>query len=49
MGLMGLTTWANTHSYTPTNIIRIRTESDQKYENKYDIGDIRPYPIRFHA
>jgi hypothetical protein len=24
------------------------SESDQKYENKYDIGDIRPYPIRFH-
>ena len=30
------------------DIIRIRSESDQKYENKYDIGDIRPYPIRFH-
>ena len=24
------------------------SESDQKYENKYDISDIRPYPIRFH-
>jgi hypothetical protein len=23
-------------------------ESNQKYENKYDISDIRPYPIRFH-
>jgi len=29
------------------DIIRI-PESDQKYKNKYDIGDIRPYPIRFH-
>jgi hypothetical protein len=25
------------------------SESDQKYENKYDIDDIRSYPIRFHA
>jgi hypothetical protein len=24
------------------------SESDQNYENKYGIGDIRPYPIRFH-
>ena len=23
------------------------SESGQKYENKYNIGDIRPYPIRF--
>ena len=23
-------------------------KSGQKYENKYNIGDIRPYPIRFH-
>jgi len=23
-------------------------ESDQKYEKKYDIDDIRPYLIRFH-
>ena len=21
---------------------------EHKYENKYDISDIRPYPIRFH-
>ena len=26
--------------------IRIRIRP--KHENKYDIGDIRPYPIRFH-
>jgi hypothetical protein len=25
------------------------SESGHKYENKYDISDIRPYPIRFHA
>jgi len=24
------------------------SESDQKYKNKYDINDIRPYPICFH-
>jgi hypothetical protein len=24
------------------------SESGHKYENKYDISDIRPYPIRFH-
>ena len=24
------------------------SESDQKYENKYDIGDICPYLVRFH-
>jgi hypothetical protein len=24
------------------------SKSDQKYENKYDISDIRLYPIRFH-
>ena len=24
------------------------SKSGQKYENKYNIGDIRPYPIRFH-
>jgi len=24
------------------------SESDKKYKNKYDIGDIRPYLIRFH-
>jgi len=24
------------------------SESGQKYENKCNIGDIRPYPIRFH-
>ena len=24
------------------------SESDQKYENKYNISDIRSYPIRFH-
>jgi hypothetical protein len=24
------------------------SESEHKYENKYDISDIRPYPIRFH-
>jgi hypothetical protein len=29
--------------YTIRIRIRIRT-----YENKYDISDIRPYPIRFH-
>jgi len=30
------------------DIIRIRIQTDQKYENKYDTGDIRPYPVRFH-
>jgi hypothetical protein len=24
------------------------SESGHKYENKHDISDIRPYPIRFH-
>jgi hypothetical protein len=24
------------------------SESGHKYENKYNISDIRPYPIRFH-
>jgi len=24
------------------------SESGQKYENKCNIGDIHPYPIRFH-
>jgi hypothetical protein len=24
------------------------SESDQKYKNNYDIGDIHSYPIRFH-
>jgi hypothetical protein len=24
------------------------SESGHKYKNKYDISDIRPYPIRFH-
>jgi hypothetical protein len=24
------------------------SESGHKYENKYDMSDIRPYPIRFH-
>jgi hypothetical protein len=24
------------------------SESEHKYENKYDISDIRPYAIRFH-
>jgi hypothetical protein len=28
--------------------IRIRIRIRHKYENKYDISDIRPYPIRFH-
>jgi len=30
------------------DIIRIRIRIRKKYENKYDIGNIRPYPIRFH-
>ena len=30
------------------DIIRIQIRIRPKYENKYDIGDIRPYPIRFH-
>jgi len=25
-----------------------KSESNQKYENKYDIDDIRPYLIHFH-
>jgi hypothetical protein len=25
------------------------SESGQKYENKYNITDIRPYPIRYNA
>jgi len=24
------------------------SESEQKYENKYNMSDIRSYPIRFH-
>jgi len=27
----------------------LESESDQKYENKYDIIDIYLYPIRFYA
>ena len=30
------------------DIIRIESKSDQKYENKCDISDIRSYLIRFH-
>ena len=26
----------------------LESESGQKYENKYNISDIRSYPIRFH-
>jgi hypothetical protein len=34
----------------PTFLILSVFESEfrHKYENKYDISDIRPYPIRFH-
>jgi uncharacterized protein Veg len=28
--------------------IRIESESGQKYENKYNINVIRPYPIHFN-
>jgi hypothetical protein len=28
--------------------IVFESESGHKYKNKYDISDIRPYPIRFH-
>jgi hypothetical protein len=31
-----------------SGMVVFESESGQKYENKYDISDIRPYPIRFH-
>jgi hypothetical protein len=30
------------------DIIRIRIQIRTKYENKYDMSDMRPYPIGFH-
>ena len=44
--------WDNAYSYMyPVAIhvrIRIQTYINMKYENKYDISDIRSYPICFH-
>jgi len=30
------------------SVFESESESEQKYENKYNIDDIRLYPIRFH-
>jgi len=30
------------------DIVRIRIRIRSKIKDKYNIGDIRPYPIRFH-
>ena len=38
----------NPYSYMYPSLSVFESESERKYENKYNISDIRPYPVRFH-